>query len=590
MLPLSRAAQPLVVRGGFKTSDYYDPPHETQVKSTLEGSGAETQPDGRVLITDAKYRTFRLTGESELAVEAPACFYEQGQRTISSSGPLRVQIADGKFFIEGEGFLWQQTNSTLQVSNRVHTTLHPELFRSPSPSALTNQLGEAKPGIDIFSDQFQYDQTSGKGVYQGNVRVAGTNLTASAGQLTVLLPLAEHRLQSLTAEENVIVDYEKIHATGQRALYSADTDLIQLTGPPVPTWRVEDREGSGDELVFDRTNRIFRANGHARLEMPARSMGGSAFLAAPAAASAPAPALTNESVEILCDRYELRTNIAVFRDQVHVNDRVGDQLRGEMRCGLMTLTFTGTNELQKMVAERHVLIAQADRQFTADTAEYTGASGLLDLIGSPTWRDGTREGKGDQMRVNLARAEMLVRGNAFMQLPTGELGQSALVGLSTTNRGAARETTNAFAKIFSDEYFVSPDAALFRGKVRIQDPQMNCTCNELTMLSPPEVGKGGHVIIAEPDVVFDIVDDQGRALHGTGQKAVFTHRLTATLTNDLMELTGNPATLATTNIIGRNNLINLDLASHKLMVPGKYNIRGTLPPGTPTLAQPRKRG
>ena len=112
------------------------------------------------------------------------------------------------------------------------------------------------PGIDIFSDQFEYAEHSGLGVYQGNVRVAGTNLTSTAGKLTIVLPVAERRLQTLMAEQNVIVDYEKIHATGERAIYSADTGLIQLTGQP--TWRIEQREGSGDELVLDRTNKVFR--------------------------------------------------------------------------------------------------------------------------------------------------------------------------------------------------------------------------------------------------------------------------------------------------------------------------------------------
>jgi hypothetical protein len=45
----------------------------------------------------------------------------------------------------------------------------------------------------------------------------------------------------------------------------------------------------------------------------------------------------------------------------------------------------------------------------------------------------------------------------------------------------------------------------------------------------------------------------------------------------MMELTGHPAVLESTNIIGRNNLITLDLTSHKLMVPGKYDIVGTMP-------------
>ena len=97
------------------------------------------------------------------------------------------------------------------------------------------------------------------------------------------------------------------------------------------------------------------------------------------------------------------------------------------------------------------------------------------------------------------------------------------------------------------------------------------------------------MMIAEPAVVFDVLDDQGRSFHGTGRKAVYTRRLSATLTNDLMELTGTPATLEATNVVIRNKLIALDLSNHKLTTPGKYRFRGTLPPATTNFFLPRKR-
>ena len=175
-----------------------------------------------------------------------------------------------------------------------------------------------------------------------------------------------------------------------------------------------------------------------------------------------------------------------------------------MTCGLMTLTFSGTNELQKMVAEHQVVIAQEDRQFTAEKAEYTGTNGLLDLTGNPAWRAGLREGKGDLVRVNLAREEMLVSGNAFMKLPAAELGQSAFTALGKPKPGESKATTNEFAEIYSQEYFLTPESALFRGGVRIEHPQMKWTCEEITMLSPPELGKAGRMLIAEPAVVFDV--------------------------------------------------------------------------------------
>ena len=109
-----------------------------------------------------------------MTAAAPECVYDSGQRLISSAGPLNVQVAEGKFTIEGEGFLFQQTNSTLWVSNQVHTILHPESLsrqtnatNKAAPVQKANAPAEEKPGIDIFSDQFTYAENSGLGVYRG---------------------------------------------------------------------------------------------------------------------------------------------------------------------------------------------------------------------------------------------------------------------------------------------------------------------------------------------------------------------------------------------------------------------------------------
>lgn len=575
LLAWSGRAQPVVRGEVLKLAEYHDAPHETQMKSLLEGTRAQRQPDGSIVVTQAKCQTFSETGRGELVVEAPECVYDPKQRSINSAGPLKVQTADGRLAVEGEGFTWQQTNSTLLISNRVHTRLRPELFRPPSASPLTNPPARATPAMDIFSDRFEYMQTLGRGVYQGNVRVTGTNLNATAGKLTILLPLTENRLQSLTAEERVVVDYEKVHATGEWAFYSADTDLIQLKGQP--TWRIEQQEGSASELVFDRTNRVFRANGQARLQMPAAGMGAVSFLSRPGSASADSLPPTNQFVEVRCDSYELRTNVAVFRDQVRVSDRLGDQQQGQMTCGLMTLTFAGTNELERLVAQQDVVISQADRRFTADKADYTASDSLLELTGNPAWQAGPREGKGDWMRVNLAREELLVRGNALMKLPAGEVGRTTLTGSDAPRPDGVKPDAPGFAEIFSKEYRLTGQTALFQGGVRIEHPRMKWTCDQLSMTSPPELGKDGRRMIAEPEVVFDMLDEQGTPFHGTGKKAVYTRRLAASLTNDLVELTGAPATVATTNIVIRNEIILLDISSHKLATPGKFNFRGPLP-------------
>ena len=572
-------AQPVGPAQGLKFTEYYTN-KPTQLKSVLEFGRAQPQPNGRYLITAAKWQTFRENGEGELAAAAPECVYDSGRRLISSSGPLHMEIAEGAFSIEGEGFQYEQTNSFLVVSNQVHTVLHPELLRRQSAATRTNPPAakapaELAPGMDIFSDQFTYAENLGLGVYERNVRVAGTNLAGTAGKLTIELSVPERRLQTLTAEQDVMVDYEKIHASGQKAFYSASTDVIQLTDHPA--WRMEQREGSADELRFERTNRVFRADGHARLKMPARSLGATGFLSGPGSTSSNILSATNQFVEILCQSYVLRTNLAVFRQDVRVSDRLGDQLQGAMTCGLMTLTFTGTNEVQKLLAEHQVVIGQQDKQFTAEQAEFTGTNGLLDLTGNPAWRAGLREGKGDLVRVKPEGEEMLVRGHAVMRLPGAELSQSSLSALSKPKKEAPRAATNEVAEVYCQEYFLTPVSALFRGGVRIEHPRMRWECPEITMLSPPGLEKTERVMIAEPGVTFDVLDDEGRNFHGTGDKAVFTHRVTSALTNDIMVLTGNPAMLAATNLVGRNKVLTLDLASHKLTAPGQYELWGTAP-------------
>ncbi len=107
----------------FSVPEYYDPPYERQMKSLLQGAEAEPQPGGMIWITEVKLQTFSETGEPQMLVQAPHCLFDSVQRAVSSSGPLSVRSVNGQFYLEGEGFLWQQTNSNLTISNRVRTVI-----------------------------------------------------------------------------------------------------------------------------------------------------------------------------------------------------------------------------------------------------------------------------------------------------------------------------------------------------------------------------------------------------------------------------------------------------------------------------------
>jgi lipopolysaccharide export system protein LptA len=617
LIPDAARSQKVVEAKGVKIPEYYEPPHERQLKSLLEGAKVQPQANGQNMVSEAKYRTWREDGEPLIIIEAPQCLHDSGQRTVSSAGPLRAQTADGMFSIEGEGFLWLQTNSSLFISNHVHTIVHADLLGARPANPRTNLTPREAKGLEIFSDQFEgqfavrpdLGTNFGLGIYRGDVGVIGTNVALTAGMVTVQVPMRDLQrpagLQRVTAEQNVILDYEELQARqdvqvkGDRANYATDTGLARITGHP--TWRTEQRDGGGEELIVDRTNRLLRALGEAYLNLAGQGLGGVDFL--PRRSSAPAGALsaTNRSVEIRCDNYDLRselgTNTAIFRRDVRVTERTGDQLRAKLNCGLMRATFAGTNELQRMVAEENVIIEQGDEQFTGGGAIYNGAESVLELTDQPAWRAGLREGKGDLLLANTKENEMIVRGHASMRLPAEELGQTAgervrspkskvqspQSRVQSPELEAQRPGTNRFAEIFAEEYRIKPQEIVFRGKVRMDHPRMQCDCEKLTARAV-ESGEKVQRIVAERDVVFDLiqenarkarVNDRPQKVHGTGDKAVYSYGITAGATNEVVELTGNPAMLQTTNCAFQNPIIILDCAHDKVVAPGRYQIQGT---------------
>ena len=102
---------------------------------------------------------------------------------------------------------------------------------------------------------------------------------------------------------------------------------------------------------------------------------------------------------------------------------------------------------------------------------------------------------------------------------------------------------------------------------------MNLTCETLAV-DFPRGGGAAERIVAERAVEFDLMDDKGQKIHGTGQKALYTYQVTAAGTNDLVELTGNPMLTMTNGSTFQNSVIILDRGNGKLVAPGKYLIRG----------------
>jgi lipopolysaccharide export system protein LptA len=406
------------------------------------------------------------------------------------------------------------------------------------------------------------------------------------------------------------LEHEAVHATGERAQYAVATGLARITGNP--TWSTQQREGRGDELVLDRTNKTFQANGHAFVKLPAEGFKDSGFLPPDVTIE------TNHFVEITSSNYVFQTNLAVFNDDVHATETTNGQPRGTMTCARMTGRFAGTNQLETLLAETNVVFRQEDNLFTGQQALFTATNGALEMTGEPAWQAGKREGKGDRLLAFLRQKELQAHGHAWMRLPATELGQSMPptteqpkprlrtqkappdprfapleIEIETPHRPSSRPFDSGrsgspgeeFAEIFSRDYSLLPDSARFVGGVRIVHPQMDWTCEQMTVKT--ESGGAKNVnMLAEKQVAFVLNDAKGETLRGACDRAVYEYQVTPSVTNDMMKMTGNPV-LQTTNGTLRNSIIILDRAHNKLIAPGKYVMRGTVPGSTNAPALPK---
>jgi hypothetical protein len=107
----------------FTSVEYFEPPHQTMVKSRLSGAEAQPQAGGLLEIRQLKLETFDTNGVPGLIVKAPECVYDTLRGMASSAGHLRLETADGSSHVEGDGFLWRQTDSFLTISNNVQTVI-----------------------------------------------------------------------------------------------------------------------------------------------------------------------------------------------------------------------------------------------------------------------------------------------------------------------------------------------------------------------------------------------------------------------------------------------------------------------------------
>jgi lipopolysaccharide export system protein LptA len=305
-------------------------------------------------------------------------------------------------------------------------------------SPATNSVTSKKQPIKVNTDDFDFrpDETDSNvnvAVLRGQVRVGAEKGNLSCELMTIKSSSDQNRTESVVAERHVVMEQGDNRVTGEKAVYTAANDLMEVTG--APAWKMGQREGTAEVLAFDLKNRAYRATRNVQMKFPAGSFGPSPWLSPKSAGRTNAPAVaaltsdpTNgaatasliatgqppKPIEISADEFEFapdsantNRNLAAYRGHVLVTDPGRMRLSCEWLTGKMP---AGANQMESVVAERRVELeiheAQREGRARGDRAVYTASNGEVVVTG----RDGVKiefqdpkiEGKGQGSRAVYA--------------------------------------------------------------------------------------------------------------------------------------------------------------------------------------------
>ena len=330
--------------------------------------------------------------------------------------------------------------------------------------------------IQVLADEGEFQpEAAGTnvtlGVFRGNVRVRNERGQLACERLTVATLGRDYQVQTMIAEQNIIIEQGKSRVTCTRAEYAAQAGAVELTGRP--TWRMGEREGESDRLWLDLRNKTYRAIGQVKMRLPAGALGSSAWLL-PVAASrkaespernAPTPDRSRKPVEVVCDEFEFRSataadpqDRAVYRGNVQVTDR--ETMR--LTCATLAANLVpGSNQVQTVLAERKVVVRifspTGEREARGDAAAFAAATSTVELTatnqveivvndargstratGKRAVYDGTRDTfeldgrpvvvapqgvlSGDRVQVDQARTTLAAYGQWTLKVPLKTLG------------------------------------------------------------------------------------------------------------------------------------------------------------------------
>lgn len=354
---------------------------------------------GFTLPTTSAGAVDQLLAEQDVAIDFNELHASADQVVYwPASGSMRLQEkaawqAQGR---EGRGDELWLDSSTVSLRARGGAMLKlpvsgagfiPQPVDAPAaPVELTNRF------VTITSERYelQTNQVSFSGGVRAverdgdlvSSRLACDSLSATIGP--------SNQVQSLVAEQGVIIEQGERRLTGTRATYDAANGAVQCTGQP--EWRDGERSGAGEILLANLRQNQFAVRGHASLSLPHSQAGGLfGALTGGTTNRLEVPAKTNTvaapPTRITSDDYTFAPEEAVFRGHVIVDDA---QMQLTTDALTLRLAPGGTNVVS-ITAEQNVVMSLVETngqvtRVTCAQAVYAATNGVLELTGQPQVR------------------------------------------------------------------------------------------------------------------------------------------------------------------------------------------------------------
>ena len=532
------------ISGGFQTPATEDAAGR---RSVLKGTDAEHIGERIYRITAPRVTMFKADDTLELVIEAPVCLFDQNRNVAYSDSSLSLKTADGKFSIQGLGWIWRPEESRLTISNQVVSFVDKGAVANASTNLLGGSSTTTNDLVRITSEWFTYLGDSA--TFHENVVVEDGTDRLTCEQLRIGFQ-EPGGVQKIEAINQVHVVQRETEVRSGHAVYDLAENLIRITQEP--KWRSGAREGSADLLLINRSNETLFAEGQVYMKLPVTNV--------VEATAENLPRATNTFIEIFSDRFSYAdapdTNTpgrAVYEGQVRA-----EHPQGEIRCDLLTVLFAaGRNRVEKVIAERHVEVITRGNKAFGELGVYDLSEEKITLTGDPHWAVDDKSGRSDRLVFFPKSDELLALGDVEMTLPSSA--QLELFSPPGATNSTAVSRTNPPVKIHSRMFSHQKDVAVFNDDVRVIDDRGELRCHLVTVVT----GASNQVqrIIAEGDVQIEQPN-----LFATGDRATYE------LSDGKVRLTGGPPRITTPERTITAEMFVIDREENTFAATGNYRI------------------